>query len=55
MANHKIELAKVQRDQLEKQEQLNTHIQGSHFLSHSERYIFYKTYNLLVSAKVFNI
>ncbi len=28
VANHKIDLAKVQRDQLEKQEQLNTHIQG---------------------------
>ena len=29
VANHKIELAKVQRDQLEKQEQLNLHVQGS--------------------------
>lgn len=29
VANHKIELAKVQRDQLERQEQLNLHVQGS--------------------------
>lgn len=29
VANHKIELAKVQRDQLGKQEQLNLHVQGS--------------------------
>ncbi len=28
-ANHKIDLAKAQRDQIERQEQLNTHIQGS--------------------------
>jgi len=28
VANHKIELAKAQRDQLEKQEQLNTNVQG---------------------------
>jgi len=55
VANHKIELAKVQRDQLEKQEQLNTHIQGSHFLSYLEKSVFWKTYNLLVSAEVFNI
>ena len=31
VANHKIELAKVQRDQLEKQEQLNLHVQGEIF------------------------
>jgi hypothetical protein len=29
VANHKIDLAKTQRDQIERQEQLNTHIQGS--------------------------
>ena len=28
VANHKIDLAKVQRDQLEQQEQLKTHILG---------------------------
>lgn len=28
VANHKIELARVQRDQLEKQEQLNLRVQG---------------------------
>jgi hypothetical protein len=28
VANHKIDLAKVQRDQLEQHEQLKTHIQG---------------------------
>ncbi len=30
VANHKIDLAKVQRDQLEQQEQLKTNIQGQH-------------------------
>ena len=43
VANHKIELAKVQRDQLEQQEQLRTHVQGSfnHILFNRHRMCLY--------------